>query len=402
MEAQGRSSAPQAESIRLAGRLFPDGRPVRVTVIEGTIREVEPVDSLAEPDGTQRWIVPGFFDLQVNGFAGRSFANPNLRVEDVESIARAMLSTGVTRLLPTVVTADLDVLGRQLAVIAQAMEELPLVAAMCPGIHVEGPFISPEDGPRGAHRRQYVRDPSIADYERLWASSRGRIAILTLAPERPGGIELIRHVTARGVVAALGHHRADSDALEQAIAAGARISTHLGNGTDAVLPRLAGNYIWDQLGDDRLWASFIADGHHLPPATLRCMIRAKCPSRSILVTDATELAGMLPGRYRHNEFEVELTADGKIVIPDTSYLAGSAATMPSLIGRTVADAGLSFVEAVRLATLQPAALLEGGSVRWSCRPGEPANLVELIWRPPDASVTLLRAVIGPFSHWSPA
>ena len=176
--------------------------------------------------------------------------------------------------------------------------------------------------------------------------------MLTLAPERPGAIELIRHVARQGVVAALGHHRADDETLESAIAAGAQTCTHLGNGSDAVLPRLA-NYIWRQLGDDRLWASFIADGHHLPPATLRCMLRAKGPARSLLVTDATELTGMPPGRYMRRAGEAELTKDGKVVLVGTPYLAGSVATMPLLVAHAISDAGLSFTEAVRLATLQP-------------------------------------------------
>ena len=139
---------------------------------DGHILAVAPVHSLDEPAGTERWIVPGFFDLQVNGFAGRSFADPGVTVEDVEHIARAVLQTGTTRFLPTVVTADLETLCRQLSVLAEAMQRVPLVRAMCPGVHLEGPFINPEDGPRGAHRRQYVREPSIAEYERLQAAAR--------------------------------------------------------------------------------------------------------------------------------------------------------------------------------------------------------------------------------------
>ncbi|MBN1491399.1 MAG: amidohydrolase family protein [Phycisphaerae bacterium] len=381
----------------LSGRLFPDGSPTQIEVVDGLIQSVKSADALDEPDGTERWIVSGFFDLQVNGSMGRSFAAPQLCIEDVEFIARAVLKTGVTRLLPTVVSADLDVLTHQLSVIAEAMERSPLAAAMCPGIHIEGPFIHPDDGPRGAHRRQYVRDPSIADYERLQTASRGRVVMLTLAPERPGGIELIRHVSAQGVVVGLGHHRADAESLEEAVVAGARISTHLGNGADAMLPRLHGNYIWQQLGEDRLWASFIADGHHLPAAALRCMLRAKTLARSVLVTDANELAGMPPGRYSHHGSEVELTADGRITIPGTPYLAGSAASMPLLIGRAVADAGLTLTEAVNLATRQPEAIMRNHVTGGSLEAGQPANLVELTWRPHEATIDVHRAVIGPFS-----
>jgi N-acetylglucosamine-6-phosphate deacetylase len=380
----------------LHGRLFPDGSPASIAVDKGRIALVTRVASLDEPAGCERWIVPGFFDIQVNGLAGRSFAESDLTMEDVEHIARAVLQTGCTRFLPTVVTADLESLRRQVSVLAEAIERMPLIGAMCPGIHVEGPFINPEDGPRGAHRRQYVRDPSIADYDRLQAAARGRIVLLTLAPERPGALDLIRHMASKGVVVALGHHRADDRTLEEAISAGARMCTHLGNGSDAVLPRLA-NHIWRQLGDDRLWASFIADGHHLPPATLRCMLRAKGPARSVLVTDAIELTGLPPGRYMRRGVEAELTKDGKVVLVGTPYLAGSAATMPQLIEHAVRDAGLGFAEAVRLATLQPETLMGRHVTAWTCQPGQPANLIELDWHPADVVLKLRTAIIQQFT-----
>ncbi len=387
------------ESVILEGRLFPDGNPARVKIHNGSIASVESADSLGEQAGMERWILPGFFDLQVNGFAGRSFADPNLTVDDVEFIARALLPTGTTRVLPTIVTAPLDVLCRQLSVLADAMDRLPLVKAMCPGVHVEGPFFNPADGPRGAHRREWVMDPSITAFDRMQSAARGRIAMLTLAPEQPGAIELIRHVAGQGVIVALGHHRADDATIERAVEAGAKTCTHLGNGSDAVLPRLA-NHIWRQLGEDRLWASFIPDGHHLPATTLRCMLRAKGPDRSLLVTDAIELAGMPPGRYVRRGIETELTTDGKVVLVGTPYLAGSVATMPLLIERSVKDGGLGFTDAVRLATLQPEKLMNRQARPWSCQPGESANLVGVLWDSKKPALEVKTAVIGQFIHRS--
>jgi N-acetylglucosamine-6-phosphate deacetylase len=388
--------ALKRESSRLSGRLFPGGEPAEITVQEGRIASLKHPGSLNEAAGSERWVVPGFFDVQVNGFAGRSFADPGLSAGGIESIVQALLPTGTTRLLPTLITADPGTLCRQLAVLAEAIEGSPLVRAMCPGIHLEGPFIHPDDGPRGAHRRQDVRDPSIPEFDGLQAAARGHIVLLTLAPERPGGIELIRHAAGQGVVVALGHHRADDQTIERAVAAGARLSTHLGNGSDAMLPRLA-NPIWRQLGEDRLWASFIADGHHLPAATLRCMLRAKGLERSLLVTDAIELAGMPPGRYPRRGLEAELTKEGKVVLVGTPYLAGSVATMPSLLEHAVRDGGLSLIEAVRLATLQPETLMRPHVKPWSCAPGEPANLVELLWKPVPRKLAVRAAVIESFS-----
>lgn len=389
---------PPEAPILLTGRLFPEGAPSRVRIENGRISAIDSIRSLDEAPGEQRWIVPGFFDLQVNGFAGRNFSNPDLSAQDVEHICWSVLRTGVMFFLPTVVTADLDVMCRQLATISKAMKDIPIVGSMCPGIHVEGPFINPEDGPRGAHRREFVRPPSIADFERLYAATDGWLSMLTLAPDQPGAIELISYITWRteGVVVALGHHRADAETLDRASQAGAKISTHLGNAADAMLPRMKGNYIWDQLGDDRLWASFIADGHHLPPFVLRSMLRAKTPERSILVTDTTELAGVPPGRYTRRGVEVELTADGKVVLSGTPYLAGSAATMPQLIATTATEGGLSFVEAVRLATMQPERLVFDHVPMWTQLPGDLAHLVELTWKSTEARIEILRVVSGVF------
>ncbi len=377
----------------LTGFCYPDGRSRELRVADGRIAGVAPADPAPDSDEVQRWIVPGFFDMQVNGFAGRNFTDSRVTVEDVQHIARAVLGTGTTRFLPTIVTGGLDVMCRQLSVIAQAMRRDPLVGAMCPGIHVEGPFIRPEDGPRGAHPREHVRRASLADYDRLHEAASGRIAMLTLAPELPGALEVIRHARGQGVVVGVGHHRADAAALEAAIEAGARLSTHLGNGSDAELPR-HDNYIWQQLGEDRLWASFIADGHHLPPATLRCMLRAKTPARSLLITDAVGAAGMPPGRYRLGDIEVERTPTGRVILPGTPFQAGSAADMPTVIGRAVLDGGVSFVEAVTMAAVQPATLMSHRVAPWSCEQGQPADLVELDWRPADGSIMIRQVVAG--------
>lgn len=379
----------------LEGRRFPDSQPVRVEVSDGLIRAVEPQTALGESPGTERWIAPGFFDLQVNGFGGLDLPDPNLGVEGVGRIARMILATGTTRFLPTIITGDLEAMCRQCSMIVDAMERDPLVGLMCPGIHVEGPFIHPEDGPRGAHPRQFVRDPNGADFERLNEACRGRLAILTLAPERPGAVEVIRAARQAGVLVALGHHRADPQSIENAIEAGARMTTHLGNGSDAVLPR-HDNYVWRQLGEDRLWASFISDGQHLPAATLRSMLRAKTLERCVLITDAMAAAGMPPGRFRLGDSEVEKTPSGRVIVPGTPYLAGSAADMPLIVSRAVADGGISLIEAVRLVTSQPAALLPGPFDPWACEVDRPANLVAFDWIPAEARLSPRVAVIGRF------
>ncbi len=283
----------------------------------------------------------------------------------------------------------------QIETIAAAIENSPLFSQTCAGIHMEGPFIHPEDGPRGAHPKSAVRPPDLAEYGRLRDAARGRLRIMTVSPEQPGAIELIRKAGSDGVLVAMGHHRADQAAIDAAIAAGARMCTHLGNGFDAMVPRLD-NPLWRQLGDDRLMASFICDGHHLPPPAARCLLRAKGVERSILITDAVAAAGMPPGRYQLGHTEVELTDTGRVVLPGTPYLAGSAADMPLVIGRAVIDAGVSWQQAIMMAGSSPANLL-GLSEAWPPEPGQSANAVELDWCPASGKITIRRVVANSFS-----
>src|SRR5207248_2337185 len=153
------------------------------------------------------------------------------------------------------------------------------VAHAVAGIHLEGPYISAEDGPRGAHARRHVRPPDWDEFRRLQDASGGRVRLLTLAPEHDGAVHFIERLTAAGVVVALGHTAASGERIRDAVRAGARLSTHLGNGSHAVLPRHP-NYLWEQLADDGLWASVICDGHHLPPSVVRCVVRVKTPART--------------------------------------------------------------------------------------------------------------------------
>lgn len=393
------SSICDNSNVVLTGRRFPDGTPVRIEVGDGCIQTVQVLESteeLDEPSGRQRWVAPGFYDLQVNGFAGVDLGDPKAGVAEVRKVCQAILSTGCTRFLPTIITGDLNNMCQRLETLAQAMESDPLVAAMCPGMHVEGPFIHPEDGPRGAHPREHVRAPNLPDFRRLEKACRGRMRILTLAPEQPGASEVIRAACEAGVTVALGHHRADQTMIDAAIGAGARMCTHLGNGADALLPR-NDNYIWWQLGEDRLWATFVADGHHLPPATLRVMLRAKTLQRSVLITDAMAAAGMPPGRFPLGHSEVIKTPESMVCLPGTPYLAGSAAEMMLVVTRAVADGGLELPQAVELVTLQPARLIPTPDDPWSCVVGRPANLVEFDWDPAGAELTVRKTVLKRFS-----
>jgi len=293
---------------------------------------------------------PGFVDLQINGFAGVDFNAPDLTVDEIHSVLPTLRATGVTRLLPTLITSSLEHFVRCARTVAAVQD--PAIA----GIHQEGPYISTEDGPRGAHPRQHTADASIDDFRRRQEAADGRIVLVTLAPEVPGALVVVEYLVANGVRVAIGHSAASADLIRDAVAAGATLSTHLGNGCAGLLPRHP-NLLWEQLASDRLFASFIVDGHHLPPATLKAMIRAKSPARTILVTDAMAAAGRPPGVYRMGEVEVEVGEDRRVGLRGTPFLAGSALTMPHAISNTARFTGLPIEEVLPMASNIPAAFI---------------------------------------------
>jgi N-acetylglucosamine-6-phosphate deacetylase len=294
---------------------------------------------------------PGLFDIQINGFAGVDFNTPGVTPGRIEGIIPALRRTGVTRFLPTLITASLErftACARALAGVAD-----PAVA----GVHMEGPYISPIDGPRGAHPREQCCAASLDDFNRRQDAAGGRIVLVTLAPEVPGALHLIAPLVSQGVRVAIGHTDASPGLIRDAIQEGATLSTHLGNGCAAVLPRHP-NFIWEQLAADDLWASVIVDGHHLPAATAKAIIRAKTPERTILVTDAIAAAGCEPGTYRIGELEVEVATDKRVSLRGTPYLAGSSLTMNDAVANTVRFTGLPLKDALLMAATVPAAYLE--------------------------------------------
>ena len=293
---------------------------------------------------------PGLFDLQVNGFAGVDFNAPGLTTEGLAEALERQRATGVTRCLPTLITSSFDRFARNARVIARSPD--PAVA----GIHMEGPYLSPEDGPRGAHPREHVTNASIADFDRRQEAADGRIVLVTLAPEAPGALSLIDHLVKAGVRVAIGHTGGTPQQVEDAISAGATLATHLGNGCAQMLPRHP-NFIWTLLAADPVAASFIVDGHHLPAATVKGLVRAKGVDRSILVTDATSAAACGPGRYSIGDVVCESGEDGRVSLPGTPYLAGSSLTLDRAIANTVKFTGLPIDVVLPMASTIPALYL---------------------------------------------
>src|SRR3984885_8580436 len=355
-------------------------------------RAITGVDHLIRPLDGAAFIAPGWIDLQVNGFAGVDYNSAASSHQQIAASIRAMFACGVTRFFPTVITGSPENITAALRNLANAKEAIAEGPAM-EAFHLEGPYISPHDGPRGAHPAPWVRPPDLSEFQRLQETARGNIRLVTLSPEWPEAPRFIEKIVEKGVVASIGHTRASASQIADAVSAGATLSTHLGNGADAVLPRHP-NYLWEQLAEDRLAASFIVDGFHLPPSFLNVALRAKGLERSLLVTDAVMPAGCPPGPYRLGEVDVELHGDGSVRLAGGSRLAGSALRMDQAIANVMRTAGLGLREAVTLATRNPARVGRTASRQRGLNPGDRADLVR--FRVDDASgqITILETFLN--------
>lgn len=365
--------------MRIRGRHYQSGALTDILVAGSQITAVDPAgEAPADLGGPDAWLAPAFIDIQVNGFKGHDLNGPATTAEDVAAVTRALWGAGVGLYCPTITTGPFEQLTRSLRAVAEACEADPQVRHAVATVHLEGPYISPDDGPRGAHPREHVRPPDWDEFQRLQEAAGGRIGMVTLAPELPGAIPFIERLAHSGVIVALGHHAGTKEDIDAAVSAGARTCTHLGNGAHAVLPRHP-NYIWEQLANDALQASFIVDGHHLPPSVVKCMVRAKGLDKSILVSDAVWVAGLPPGRYSFMGLDVELTPQRRVQLTGTPYLAGSALELYEGIGKLVRFAGITLAQAVETVTVNPARLL-GLADRWgTLAPGRSADITVFAW-----------------------
>jgi N-acetylglucosamine-6-phosphate deacetylase len=376
-------------SLRVQGRLQRGASPVEIVVAGGRVEAVGPLTAAAAGPtvgGPDCLVTEGFLDLQVNGFAAVDFNRPALTAEELARATQAMWRSGVTQFLPVVMTAPIKNMVGALSAMARARAEQPMLRRAIPGIHLEGPFLAPEDGPRGAHPAASIRDPDWDLFRQFQDAAAGLIRLVTIAPERPGAIGLIWQLRQAGIVVGIGHSDAKEAEIDQAVEAGAQLSCHLGNGAHAMLPRHR-NYIQKQLATDALMASLITDGHHLPSYVVKNMIRCKGLDRVILVTDAMAAAAAPPGTYRLGDVLAEVGPDGYVRLPGTPYLAGSALTMDRAVENAARFADLSLDDALRLANRQPRRLFPDLDV--GTAPGKRADLVVLREGPPLSVVATI-------------
>ena len=277
----------------------------------------------------------GLFDFQVNGFGGVDFQRDNLTSTEFAHAVAALRQHGTSGIFATLITDEIDALCRRFAALEKLCATVPSAGAAILGYHLEGPWLSPTPGYRGAHPAGPMRAPTFADYERLQAAAHGRLRLITLAPEWPGSAEFIAAVTQQGVHVSLGHTNASEAEIDAAIRAGARFCTHLGNGCPLELPR-HDNIVQRLLARDELTACFIPDGIHLPKGVLKNFIRAKPNGRVLFTTDAMAGAGAPPGRYTIGPHLITVGADGVARQPGEKNFAGSTLT-PDVGVRHIAD-----------------------------------------------------------------
>ncbi len=386
---------PRRRKMRIRGKIGASEETTDLTIAGRHIEGISPADLSQSYDlgGEDFRVSPGLIDIQLNGYDGVDFNDANTNTEQIDAATRQLWRTGVTAFCPTIITGSFDHIAQCISNLVRATDESPEFARAMIGIHVEGPFISPEDGPRGAHPKQDARPPDWSEFQRWQDAARGQIRIVTLSPEWPDAIDFIERAVAAGVVVAIGHTAATPAQIADAVKAGARLSTHLGNGSHAKIDRHP-NYIWEQLATDNLWASFIVDGHHLPPSVVKCFLRCKTPSRSILVTDAIAAAGRPPGGYKLGNVEVEVTPERRVCLPGTPYLAGSVLEMHEAVAKTVRYSDATLDEALLMASHNSAQLLSMDSQIGSIEAGRGADLIMFQWDDENSTLDVAATIIN--------
>ncbi|MFE1149742.1 N-acetylglucosamine-6-phosphate deacetylase [Streptomyces albidoflavus] len=317
-------------------------------------------------DLSGHWIVPGFVDLHNHGGGGASFTSGT--VDDVLTGIATHRAHGTTTLVASTVTGEMDFLTARAGLLSELTEQGDLA-----GIHFEGPFISPCR--KGAHSEALLRDPHPADVAALLDASRGAARMVTLATELPGGLDSVRLLADRGVIAAVGHTDATYEQTVEAIDAGATVATHLFNAMPPLGHRAPGP-IAALLEDERVTVELINDGTHLHPAALELAFHRAGADRVAFITDAMDAAGFGDGRYLLGPLEVDVV-DGVARLVEGGSIAGSTLTLDRAFRRAALVDKLPVEQIVRALSANPARLLGLDHRIGSLEPGKDADLVVL-------------------------
>ncbi len=358
----------------IEGLLYLDHTPVRVEFEDGRITGIFRIEELPE-EYDNIYVAPGLIDNQVNGYMGVSFVDTGgeLSEEGIHTITSAFWAEGITTYMPTLTTNDHDIFIKNFALLNRVKNDESTRGSI-PGFHLEGPYISPEDGYRGAHPLKHVREPDWDEFMELYDASGGNIMQVTLAPEIDGAMDFISRCRETGIEVGLGHHGGSAEQITEAIDRGALIATHLGNGLANTINRHR-NPLWPQLSDDRMFISIICDGFHLLPEQIRVFYRAKGKERIIITSDVSHYGGLAPGYYLNAIGDtIQLTSEGAVVYPAQNVLSGSAAPLSQGVGHVMRVTGCDLASAIQMASTNPARFY-GLSDRGEIKPGMRADLI---------------------------
>ncbi|MEN2282114.1 amidohydrolase family protein [Algoriphagus sp. SE2] len=356
--------------LTLIGRSYLNGKPLEINISNGKISAVKPASGIFPED---IYIGPGLFDIQVNGYAGLDYNEIQKNLIDLAKISKKLYEQGVTSHFPTIITASPDQFSKLIHQVMQLRELDELAKESIAGLHIEGPFISPEDGPRGAHPREHVIQPNWGLIENWQKEAEGLIRMITFSPEWENSVQFVESCVKHGILVSIGHTNASPKQIVDAVRAGASLSTHLGNGMHPTLARHP-NYLWSQLAEEGLSATIIADGFHLPREVIKVFKKVK-DKNLILVSDSVSLAGMPPGDYNSPiGGEVTLTSEGKLHLSSNpKILAGSAMNLRQGVTFLLKNNLATIQEAWEMASIRPYQLFDKGFDSFMV--GENADLV---------------------------
>lgn len=340
------------EPSTVSGILYSDGSQVSIQSENGKITNI--IRSESAETNSEVFIAPGLIDIQINGYLGVDFSGPDLTVQGVKDATKALWKAGVTTYFPTVITSDVDRLKKNFAILAEARKD-PEISMSIPGFHLEGPYISPIAGFRGAHLARYIKPPSWEEFSALQKAAEGGIKLITVAPEIKGAIPFVKKCVESGLIVSLGHHNGTAEQIKAAADAGATMATHLGNGCANEINRHY-NPLWPQLSDDRITPSIIADGFHLTRDEVRSFHKVKGTDNLILVSDALDLAGLEPGIYERGGRDLELTPN-VVKFPDQNVLAGAASPISLCVGVVMDYTRCSLEDAIQMASTNPSKIM---------------------------------------------
>jgi len=351
-----------------------------LVIEDGHISEISSRTSRATPtnatvvDFGDAALAPGFLDIHIHGGAGLDVMRAS--TEELPGLGEFLTTHGVTGYFATTVAAPLDATCAALDRLAGSIEKKSSAGKSTPearplGIHLEGPFLSHKR--RGVHPPEYLVEPTVPIFERLWQAARGHVRMLTIAPEVPGAMEVIAEAARRNVCVSIGHSDAELPVAREAVKAGARHATHTFNAMRPLDHRNPG-IIGEVLSDDTITADIIVDGIHVSPEVVKLFLQAKGPERAVLITDAMSATGMPDGQYQLGPIQVEVK-DGKATAGDS--LAGSVLTMDRAVRNVTRFSYWTLREAVRAATLNPAHAVGLAAKYGKLAPGLEANFVVL-------------------------